>query len=1226
MLPLASLAARRLRTHHICATCRIASRNRGAAFASPALHLQYGHPRYFSATLVRADDNSEPSETTTESEPASPQLKKKKKKRQQPSPPAPQQKKPPKASKPSDGTETVPAKPAPKKKKQEGTARDLKVLQGALAALKNVLDAQNIDLTGAAKSERKREGKAPGKEADGAAEKQLASGSLNAQQPKKKEKKKSAGESGPARLTPRHLKALRRALASHPSAAPSETGAEDTKKAQDAATAVDKKPKAPSVFIRKTKSAGPALRGGAIFRKTSPKAEPPSQGKRSTALNNPLNATPPWMLTSQAESAGTDITEATSEESTIKKPVKKPLEKADIKIENIYSENLHLVPIEKKQPPVPPVSYGLDRVLFNPGVYHLQDPRSRVYNFDPYLSKIMPIQEFDFNALKQYITSSKDETLINIARENNKRYTGSTSSMTAMLAHFHYLLSSWREINPAILSKSFNTPSNHFTKILTSPAAIFLHWKDGVYAIDADKEFDTANILSMLGKSMEKLLTLSKEDYERYRTINSDQISEEERNADEAYHYTGLGDFMMRSQLDAHDPRVPGTGMFDLKTRAVISIRMDAEGFHKGLGYEIRNRFGDWQSFEREYYDMIRSAFLKYSLQVRMGLIPLWGDTEFKLSLGLLNDIMDRASKKFPEQSLRLHFETRPSVVAPFMYIFAKPVENHEIKEVQEANKAKIEEFERKVLGLGPADVGTTSTPDNEDPVEDDGLEEDDLEQDELEEALAESSETPVINEVPDTAIWEDVRSKVEDAMEDDELGVAAVREAIEDALEQSGLLGSQSPEDTRSYVDSLLHALSPDASPEQTEGVLADRDDAVDCQDHVEEQSTSEDVAEAEGSDESHMPSAVHDENAPEVDTLTEEKPVKTTDTAEGGDKDSFAQESRGDADAESDVSFHEATSDPSVSIPIIETSSPSKQEPQSEEAVAPEEDQRDDRDDSVAREPVSEESISAAELEAAGLNPDQQEKVEELKALSGTSSLSNLKDLIVRMAQNIDEREVSERDMDDEDDSKLWEFERVLGKMMADSKAASSSPTQATDVEDGLKESSDAATEPSALTAEPQAGGTDENAFVHRGPLLGMVLTVRNRVNGSYVERPEDLDPSDKWDIEYNIQEMPEGRAWNLYEKLMNRRKKALQHEGDRDAAWYEMFQGSLEKHTKAGRKFREEEDIRARQRPVHVVGETEARTYEDTFGADAPEEAPETTEADEPIPITTTTMDRI
>jgi hypothetical protein len=187
---------------------------------------------------------------------------------------------------------------------------------------------------------------------------------------------------------------------------------------------------------------------------------------------------------------------------------------------------------------------------------------------------------------------------------------------------------------------------------------------------------------------MEKLLTLETEAFERYRLENSDQIGAEERESPEAFHYSTMGDFLMRSQLDAHDPRLPGTGMFDLKTRAVVSIRMDTENYQKGMGYEIKNLKGDFESYEREYYDMIRSAFLKYSLQVRMGRMDgifvafhnverifgfqyislpemdkalhgssdvTLGDQEFKLSVDLLNKVLDRATARFPEQVGLLH-------------------------------------------------------------------------------------------------------------------------------------------------------------------------------------------------------------------------------------------------------------------------------------------------------------------------------------------------------------------------------------------------------------------------------------------------------------------------------------------------------------------------------------------------------------------------------------------
>lgn len=89
--------------------------------------------------------------------------------------------------------------------------------------------------------------------------------------------------------------------------------------------------------------------------------------------------------------------------------------------------------------------------------------------------------------------------------------------------------------------------------------------------------------------------------------------------------------FVMRSQLDCQDPRLPGTGVFDIKTRACISLRMDILNYEvppaacfiwalcancwltqENSGYLIRSQHGFLESFEREYYDLIRSAFLKY--------------------------------------------------------------------------------------------------------------------------------------------------------------------------------------------------------------------------------------------------------------------------------------------------------------------------------------------------------------------------------------------------------------------------------------------------------------------------------------------------------------------------------------------------------------------------------------------------------------------------------------
>ncbi|KAG9817845.1 Pet127-domain-containing protein, partial [Aureobasidium melanogenum] len=367
-------------------------------------------------------------------------------------------------------------------------------------------------------------------------------------------------------------------------------------------------------------------------------------------------------------------------------------------IRTMDASSIEMQRLDIDQPRVPRLHHGLDRVLFMQGVYQLQDRRSKVYNFDPYLQKIMPVTEFDYDALTAYKTSSQDKSLSEYAKHHGKKYVGSTSSMTSTLTHFHYLLSSWRKINTDMFSRDFPDTLQSFTALNRTPTSIFLRRKGDTYAVDADKEYDGANVLMLLGRSMEKLLTMPTSEFERYRKDKSSGISEVERNQPEAYHYSSLGDFLLRSQLDAQDDRLPGTGMFDLKTRAVLPIRMQSQDHEPMTGYEITQAQGQYESFEREYYDMMRSTALKYSLQARMGHMDgifvayhnvkrifgfqyislneldralhgtpdlTLGNREFNLSISLLNEIFNKATEKFPDQSIRFTFETKAAETLP---------------------------------------------------------------------------------------------------------------------------------------------------------------------------------------------------------------------------------------------------------------------------------------------------------------------------------------------------------------------------------------------------------------------------------------------------------------------------------------------------------------------------------------------------------------------------------
>jgi hypothetical protein len=573
----------------------------------------------------------------------------------------------------------------------------------------------------------------------------------------------------------------------------------------------------------------------------------------------------------------------------------------------LLPKSLVVQPLDVPQPPVPYLSYGLDRVLFNPGIYSLQDPSSRVYNFDPYLEKIMPVNEFDFSALKQYKTSSQDTALARLAQEHGKKYIGSTSSMTTTLSQFHFCLSRWRPINTVNLSKGFMKTENavaSFTKINRTPAAIFLRYKDGCYAIDVDKEYDSANVLMLLGKSLELLLTLPRSKYEIYRKSDPRTISEVQKSEPESYQYTTMGDFLMRSQLDAYDHRLPGNGTFDLKTRAVLPIRMDAQNYHSMKDYEIKSLSGTFGSYEREMYDMMRATMLKYMLQVRMGRMagifvayhnvqrmfgfqylplhemdlalhgqtdPCLGDQEFKASLELLNIVLEKATTRFPETSLRVHFEATEDVKggeACTLNVFAEPMSDEQIDTIQSKNKAAIAEAERIMMEGLDLPEEDNSPADNPSPTNPDPL-------------VTEARSSPEENAVEGLLSTEDTLDEDDAAATSFLDGIEEESSAVEESADNDQLSPSPAPDtddevpltEKETFDDDETSAISTsDVDPEDSLFEETSTSDTIDEESVSEEASV---TSESDGADEDSL-SQETPENEDSTDT-----PATTSDEA---------------------------------------------------------------------------------------------------------------------------------------------------------------------------------------------------------------------------------------------------------------------------------------------------------------------------------------------------------
>ncbi|KAL6304323.1 mitochondrial protein Pet127-domain-containing protein [Sparassis latifolia] len=248
------------------------------------------------------------------------------------------------------------------------------------------------------------------------------------------------------------------------------------------------------------------------------------------------------------------------------------------------------------------------------GVTWLQDPRSSVYNFHPKLKKIPKVDTFAFDRLTGFVTSSKDEDLWQLAKKEGCTFVGSTSSLTGVLSHIYFLLSDDKLVDLHNLTSAFRREPRTFTPGQRMPVSVVLRYRDGVYSVDSDvSHLDVMkeSILSKLGIMMEKVFTTS---WDRVQNL-LDRPPTEDMNVvpeKEAYRYAKCGKFVMRAQLDCHHSSLPGTGVFDIKTRAAMPIRLDVWNYQDHVDYRIKSVHGPVESFEKEYYDLIRSAFLKY--------------------------------------------------------------------------------------------------------------------------------------------------------------------------------------------------------------------------------------------------------------------------------------------------------------------------------------------------------------------------------------------------------------------------------------------------------------------------------------------------------------------------------------------------------------------------------------------------------------------------------------
>lgn len=317
---------------------------------------------------------------------------------------------------------------------------------------------------------------------------------------------------------------------------------------------------------------------------------------------------------------------------------------------------LEKVPTEHDPRAVPTLAHGLDKILNARGVHPMQPMRrmrgrgsAPVVNLDVPLDSIRNIpqpDEIDWRNIPPYVPASRDTSLRDIALTLPcVRYTGSTSSTTSVLSSLCHAVSNFKDTRLlGGLTSSVSELPRTFTKIHRRPTAVLLRPyprrenEPQVFTIDSHSGPDTTPaILRDLGHSLERMLTMPNGEFREKMILRDleeiarrkqmpmnasicDSIPDTERDRDTSphfYHYSIADSLLVRAQIDCRDEHTGS--VFDLKTRAVAPIRYNLANYMENTHRYLKSLTGAHDSYEREFYDMVRSVFLKYALQLRLG-------------------------------------------------------------------------------------------------------------------------------------------------------------------------------------------------------------------------------------------------------------------------------------------------------------------------------------------------------------------------------------------------------------------------------------------------------------------------------------------------------------------------------------------------------------------------------------------------------------------------------
>ncbi len=240
--------------------------------------------------------------------------------------------------------------------------------------------------------------------------------------------------------------------------------------------------------------------------------------------------------------------------------------------------------------------------------------------------KLPTPEEIDYDSIGDYIPPSRDTLLRSLAQRNACKYIMSTSTITSLMVHADYLLTMFRSPLFQLLSHEYTEEPLRYMISARKPNlayATVVCENPRIIAIDSESGFSegpSSLILLKMGKYLESMMTHSEHDFNRkFLMKNKASRLPTDKPLPEFYSFLRAGNMMLRSQIDSGMQDGKILRKIEIKTRGVTPQRYDIDHYMKYYDYKLTKTLGLFESFEREYYDLIRGGFIKYVHQMTIG-------------------------------------------------------------------------------------------------------------------------------------------------------------------------------------------------------------------------------------------------------------------------------------------------------------------------------------------------------------------------------------------------------------------------------------------------------------------------------------------------------------------------------------------------------------------------------------------------------------------------------